>query len=126
MAAKTKGPNYYPSRNFDDSLDAFVRLVDSSKWSFPGVDLATLQKDVADQREERAQLAGAKAALALQETTFARNQHARYNRFSAVLNAARGVFRNDAAIIAQLDQFKRRASTKSTPQEETTTQTPAT
>ncbi len=109
MAYKTTNTAYYPSRNFDDTLDAFVRLVASSNWSFPGVDLAQLEADVREQREERAALAAVRAETARKEADFAQRQHARFNRFAAVLNAARGAFRQDPAVLAQLDQFKRRA-----------------
>jgi hypothetical protein len=104
--------NYYPSRSFDDTLDAFVRLVASANWTFPGIDLAQLQLDVKEQRAERLALSGLRSETARKEAEFAQRQHARFNRFSAVLNAARGAFRHDAAVLAQLEQFKRRATSR--------------
>jgi hypothetical protein len=44
--------------------------------------------------------------VALYET-FGVNQEARYERFLAALNAARAAFRNDKAVMAEIDRFKR-------------------
>ena len=43
---------------------------------------------------------------------FGSAQEARYPRFAAALNAARGAFRNDKAVSAQLAKFKRSTSRK--------------
>jgi hypothetical protein len=123
MASKIS-PSYHPSRNFDDTLDALVRLVTSAKWSFPGSDLAQLELDVKEQREERAALAALRAETARKEAEFAQRQHARFNRFSAVLNAARGAFRHDAAVLAELEQFKRRATSRTPVRVQPSTNTP--
>ena len=45
-----------------------------------------------------------------QHATFGSAQEARYQRFSAALNAARGAFRNDKVVTAQLAKFKRLAA----------------
>jgi predicted phosphoadenosine phosphosulfate sulfurtransferase len=44
--------------------------------------------------------------LALHET-FGLRQEERYERFVAVLNAARMAFRKDKAVLAELERFKR-------------------
>ena len=42
-----------------------------------------------------------------QRETFGLNREARYERFMAAINAARGAFRNDKAVMAELDRFAR-------------------
>jgi len=101
---------YYPSRIFDDVLEALVLLFVTKGWSFPGIDLAQLEEDVAAQRCQRAEHdAKQREYLALHET-FGLEQEARYRRFAKALNAARGVFCTDKAVMAELDMFKRACS----------------
>ena len=98
---------YYPSRIFDDALAALVALFIAKGWMFPSVDLAQLEADVAAQRARRAEHdAMLGQYLALHET-FGLEQEARYRRFLRALNAARGTFCEDKAVMAELDRFKR-------------------
>ncbi len=122
MATKKKKPakqlkatarTYYPPRTFDDDLVALVALYKSSNWSFSNIDLAQLATDAAAQRTERAAYDAAQAAFEAQHTKFGSDQEARYGRFAAALNAARGAFRNDKTVSAQLSKFKRSATRKS-------------
>jgi len=98
---------YYPTRIFDDVLEALVLLFIAKSWLFPGVDLAQLETDVDDQRARRAEHdAMLSQYLALHET-FGLEQLARCRRFIRALNAARGAFCEDKAVMAELDRFKR-------------------
>jgi hypothetical protein len=97
---------YYPQRNFDDTFAAFVDMCTLHTWEFPGIQLTSLQDAVKQQRSERA----AYEALALQyrkvRMAFAQSQAERHALFCAALHAARGSFRNNHPVRAQLDRFR--------------------
>jgi hypothetical protein len=101
------GKTYYPPKTFDDDLAGLVNLYKAKKWAFSGVDLALLAKDVSAQRSERTSHDQLEAEFSHVHETFGQAQEQRYQRFSAALNAARGAFRNDKAVMALLDSFKR-------------------
>jgi hypothetical protein len=107
VSPKTLKRTYYPCKTFDDDLDAFAQLATTEKWSFSGVDIATIVGDAVDQRAERAQHDAAEGQFYKLHETFGLAQQTRYQRFAAALNAARGAFRNDKAVVAQLDRFRR-------------------
>lgn len=98
---------YYPSKSFDDDLDALAQLAKSENWFFSGIDVAKLLQDAIDQRAERVQHDTLQAQFNKLHETFGLAQEGRYLRFSAALNAARGAFRNDKAAMAQLERFRR-------------------
>ena len=98
---------YYPSRIFDDALAALVVLFIAKDWAFPGVDLAQLEADVEEQRARRAEHDAALGRYMALHETFGIGQEARYRRFLRALNAARGAFCEDKAVMAELDRFKR-------------------
>jgi hypothetical protein len=110
--SKANARTYYPPKTFDDDLAALVALYKTSKWSFSNVDLAQLQQDATAQRTQRASFDAAQAAFDAQHVQFGSDQEARYQRFAAALNAARGAFRNDKTVTAQLANFKRSAVRK--------------
>lgn len=103
----TRKKTYFPQRTFDDDLEALSQLAASAGWNFTGVDFAQLAKDATEQRTERAQHDAEQLAFSHTRETFGIAQEARHRRFSAALNAARGAFRNDKAVLAQLNRFKR-------------------
>jgi hypothetical protein len=115
---KTK-QNYYPLRTFDDLLAALVVLILAKGWNLTGVDLGQLETDVEAQRAERIELDKAQGEyLALRER-FAQAQDARYQRYASALAVIRSAFRNDKAVLAELERFKRVAKgSKKTPTEE--------
>jgi hypothetical protein len=110
-----KNTVYYPSRTFDDSLAAFVDLMTANGWSFPNASAEELRADLEAQRGERSSLDLAKANWSKLEAEFLLNQQERFKRFSSVLHAARGAFRDDPAVMAQLEQFKRKSQTRTRP-----------
>ena len=101
---------YYPGKNFDDALEGFMVLVKEKNWSFSGVDLAKLEQDSIDQRKERIEHDTLESKYFNLHETFGIGQQERYHRFAAALNAARGAFRNDKSIMAELNRFKRSIS----------------
>ena len=109
---------YYPSKSFDDTLDALVRLFLAKGWEFTGVAMEQLTADVEAQRAERAEHETLQGQYVALHETFGVNQEARYERFLAALNAARAVFRNDKAVMAELERFKRHAGRKRKASEE--------
>jgi len=115
VSRKNLRRTYHPSKTFDDDLDAFAQLAKAENWSFSGVNAAAIEQDSIDQRNERAAHDAAEGEFDKLHETFGLAQQARHERFSAALNAARGAFRNDKAVIAQLDRFRRRASHPSKP-----------
>lgn len=109
VSPKNMKRTYYPAKTFDDDLDAFAQLANVENWSFSGIDTSQIIADAAEQRTERAQHDATESQFNKLHETFGLAQLARYERFSAALNAARGAFRNDKAVVAQLDRFRRSA-----------------
>jgi hypothetical protein len=107
MAATKK--TYYPPKTFDDDLDGLARLCQSKGWAFSGVDVNQLATEAQAQRAERAEHDALEGRFASVHEAFGLAQAARYQHFSAVLNAARGAFRTDKAVMAELNLFKRSA-----------------
>ena len=107
--AKNIKRTYYPNKTFDDDLNGFAQLATTEGWQFPGVDVAQVATDATDQRNERAQHDAAESQFDKLHETFGLAQEARYDRFAAALNAARGAFRSNKAVLAQLDHFRRSA-----------------
>jgi len=119
----TTGPQtYYPTKVFDDNLVALVALFKSKSWSFSGIDLTQLTTDSVSQRTERASFDATESAYQNAKQTFGVSQEERYQRFAAALNAARGAFRGNKAIMKELDKFKR---VQSAPAKKTTVKAPA-
>ena len=109
VSSKSIKRTYYPTKTFDDDLDAFSQLATSENWNFSGIDFAKIIQDAADQRIERAQHDATESQFDKLHETFGLAQQARYERFAAALNAARGAFRGDKAVVAQLERFRRSA-----------------
>lgn len=100
---------YYPVKTFDDDLAGFAGLLKEKGWSFPNVDAATLETDAAEARAERLEHDALERKFDALHQTYGERQEARFERYSAALNAARGAFRNDAAVTKELESFKRSA-----------------
>lgn len=98
---------YYPSKTFDDDIDAFSKLYQEKGWSFSNIDPKQLTKDAADQRTERATHDALESKYTHVHESFGVDQEQRHVRFSAALNAARGAFNGDKAVMAELDRFKK-------------------
>ena len=98
---------YYPSRIFDDDQESFARMVQDKGWEFPRAAIERLIADVDAQRRERAELDAQYGRYVALRETFGLAQSARYQRFMALLNAARGMFREDKAVTAELERFAR-------------------
>jgi hypothetical protein len=109
---KKTGKTYYPPKTFDDDLASLVELYKNENWSFSGVDFTQLTKDAGNQRDERLAHDGLQIQFDKVHQQFGEAQEARYQRFAAALHAARGAFRNDKAVTAQLDKFKRSVTRK--------------
>jgi hypothetical protein len=102
-----KRRTFYPSKSFEDMLFALVALLLAKGWSFPGATTEQLAADAEAQLAERTAHEALMGQFLAQRETFGLNQEARYERFMAAINAARGAFRNDKAVMAELDRFKR-------------------
>lgn len=109
---------FFPPKTFDDDLAAFADLFKAKGWSFSGVETATLLADAPAQREQRTQHDLLELEYTRVRETSIRDQEARYSRFAAALNAARGAFRKDPIIMKELTRFKR-SIRRSRPTEET-------
>ena len=123
ISPKNLRRTYHPAKTFDDDLDGLAALVMSENWSVPGIDSGQLAQDAIDQRKQRSEHDAAAAQFAKLHETFGMAQEARHDRFAAALNALRGAFRNDKAVLAQLDRFRR--TTRPTSKPATTPQSPA-
>ena len=101
------GKTYYPTKEFDDKLKGLSKLVDDEGWELPGLTAEQLCEDAEAQRAEREEHdALRREYLALHEK-FGLAQLARHQRYMAALNALRGIFREDKAMMAKLDEFTR-------------------
>ena len=98
---------HYPHKTFDDDLDALARLFQSKGWEFTGVDTEALIEGAEAQRVERAEHDTKESEFLALHETFGLAQLARYTLFVTALRAARAVFRNDKAAMAELDRFRR-------------------
>ena len=98
---------YYPSKTFDDDLEAFVKLAKSEGWHFSGIDLEQIARDAVEQRLERGEFVAAETRFNDLHEQFGMAQEARYQRFAAALNAARAAFRGNDTIMTQLDGSRR-------------------
>ena len=98
---------YYPPKTFDDDLEGLVLLFEEKGWVFSGVDVTALKTDQTEQRSERAVHDALEGKYLAEHERFGLAQEDRYQRFAAALNAARGAFRTDKAVMAELDRFKR-------------------
>ena len=106
---KKGSKTYYPPKTFDDDLAGLVKLATDSKWAFTNVDFKQLAKDVIEQRTQRGEHDAAEVQFDHLHETFGMQQEARHARFSAAMSAARGAFKDDKAVLAQLAKFKRSA-----------------
>ena len=109
---KATARTYYPPKTFDDDLVALVDVYTSRSWSFTNIDLTKLTQDSKDQRTQRQAYDAALAQFEAMHAQFGSDQEARYQRFGAALNAARGAFRNDKTVTALLAKFTRSATRK--------------
>ncbi|MCK9460344.1 MAG: hypothetical protein M0R80_11965 [Proteobacteria bacterium] len=98
---------YHPMKTFDDLLEALVFLIQAKGWELSGVDLAQLETDVEAQRTERIEHDAAQSGFLALHERFAQAQDARYQRYATALAVARSVFRNDKAVLVELERFKR-------------------
>jgi hypothetical protein len=98
---------YYPSKTFDDELDALARLFQSKGWQFADGVIEQLALDALAQREERAAHDTVRSQYVAAHEAFGLAQLERHKRFMALLNAARGMFREDKVVMAELDRFGR-------------------
>jgi hypothetical protein len=115
----SKKRTYYPPRIFDRKISGLARLIDSKGLEFPGVPAGQLAADAEAQRTERAEYDATRMEYLALHETFGLAQRARYQRFMAVLEAMRGIFRDDKAMMAELDEFSRDSSkTKKASEEE--------
>lgn len=90
------------------------RLFKAKGWSFPNVDGKLLEKDAAAQRAERAEYDDAEHRFGSVKQTFLAAQSARHRTFASALGAAEATFKNDPAVLSELQQF-RRTITRRTP-----------
>ncbi|GMV40994.1 MAG: hypothetical protein AMXMBFR64_27100 [Myxococcales bacterium] len=98
---------FFPPKTFDDDLTAFVDLYEAKKWTFSGIDKDVLLADAPEQRKQRKEHDELEIKYTNVRETFIREQEARYTRFAAALNAARGAFRGDPITLKELARFKR-------------------
>jgi hypothetical protein len=105
-----KRRTYYPSKVFDERLKNLSRMLEDKGLTFPCVSAEQIAADVEAQREERAEHDAARRSYLALHETFGLSQLARYQRFMAVLEAMRGIFRDDKAMMAELDEFNRAPS----------------
>ena len=98
---------FYPPKEFDDKIDALAVLLATEGWELPGSTAAMLAEEAAAQRTERDEHdARRREFLALHEE-FGLAQLARYQKFMAVLEALRGIFRGNKVALAKLKEFGR-------------------
>ncbi len=110
---------YFPTKVFDDHLDGLAKMCKEKGWSFSGTDVKQLEKDATEQRSERAAFDKQERQYFGARQTFGETQQQRYDRYSAILQAARGAFKKDRSVMAELAKFKRPSNRKAKAKTET-------
>ena len=95
----------YPRKDFDDRFEGLVNLCREKGWVVPGLDPTKLADEVRAQRRERADHESLKAKYREAHESFGLRQEQRAAHFQALLEALRGIFRKDKAVLAQLAIF---------------------
>jgi hypothetical protein len=122
----TNRKTYYPPKTFDDALEGLANLYQEKGWSFSGIDTEQLQRDAEAQRLERTDHDKLESQYLNVHETFGVAQEARSQRYGSALQAARGAFRRDKAVMAELNRFKRSTARRAAPKARTVkTQTPS-
>jgi hypothetical protein len=98
---------FYPSKEFDDKLNGLSDMLTTEGWELPGIPAALIAEDAAAQRTERAAQDARRREFLARHEEFGLAQRARYQRFMAVLEALRGIFREDKIVLAKLREFSR-------------------
>ena len=98
---------FYPSKEFDDKFAALATLFATEGWELPGFTAEMLADDAAAQRIERDAHDAARRDFLAKHEEFGLAQLARYQRFMAVLEALRGIFRDDKVTLAKLKALGR-------------------
>ena len=110
---------YAPQRTFDIDYDGLVSLLLQKNFSCSHVDIDVCKQDVQKQRQDRAEGDALEERHREHQARFSDEQLERHGRYSQLLNAARGIFRDDKAMMALLEKFGRR-STRRSGKDETT------
>jgi hypothetical protein len=110
---------YSPPRTFAIDYAALVKLAREKNFVFSSVDLARCEQDVVEQNADRAEHDTAETKYREIHAKFALGQRERYVRYSQLLEAARGAFRSDPAMLAVLKKLSRKLTHRSeTPEAE--------
>ncbi len=94
-------------RGFANQPRGFAKLFVDKGWSFSNVDGEKLKEDAQSQRTERVEHDQLEGKYFAEQERFGIAQEGRYQRFADALNAARGAFRSDKVVLAELERFKR-------------------
>jgi hypothetical protein len=100
---------YHPPKEFEKELADFARLCQAKGWTFPDDVIAQLIADAEAQVAESAAHEAARIEFVALHETFGLAQFARYKRFVALVQAVRGMYRDDKAVMAELEQFSSRS-----------------
>jgi hypothetical protein len=102
-----------PPKEFDDRLENLVALVIKQGVTISGLELTQNQKDVVEQRRERAERDALETEFKRTHARFTLAQAGRYRRYLQLLSAVRGIYRDDTEMTAALAQFRRRRTRRS-------------
>lgn len=99
---------FYPQKTFCIDYEALVRVAVEKEFRFTAVDLAQCQQDIEEQRREQEEHDALEAKFREAHARFLLRQRDRYGRYIQLLDAARGTFRADLAMLAVLKRFNRK------------------
>jgi hypothetical protein len=116
---------YSPQRTFDDDYEGLISLLSEKNFTCSHVDINQCKQDVLDQRQGRATHDALEAKYREVHARFSVEQRERHGRYVRILDAARGVFRDDKAMLAALEKFGRRVRRRKASDEKTPTDTEA-
>ena len=108
---------FHPQKQFEEHYAALAQLLSSRNFAASDIDFARCQKDIEEQGAERLALDALEGQYRQSHARFSVAQRERYERYSQLLNAARGIYRSDPGMLAALDKFRRRLERRSTEQE---------
>ena len=121
-----RNKTYSPQKTFGNDFEGLVNLLCSKNFTCSAVDIEQGKREALKQRTSQAEYDALKAAYLEAHERFMAEQEDRHKSYSRLLNAARGAYRDDPAMLAALANFQRKKSHRtSKPEEQQTHAAPA-
>jgi hypothetical protein len=104
---------YNPQKTFSVDFEGLVNLLVEKDFTCSAVDIEECKKQVLKQRTSKAAFEALKASYVEAHARFLEEQSEHHMLYTRLLNAARGAFRHDKAMLAALANFQRKVTRRS-------------